>query len=85
VVFVAVGSTPTFFSLPCGPCFLRIHGITNGISRRWISEQERIVDKKRFADTLSAVAAKHRVRERERDFDKVFVHVYAAFTRCDVY
>jgi hypothetical protein len=36
-------------------------GITNGISRGWISEKERFAHKKRFADTLSAVAAKHRV------------------------
>ena len=37
-------------------------GITNGISREGlISEKERIEHKKRFADTLSAVAAKHRV------------------------
>ena len=35
-------------------------GVTNGISRGWISGKERIAHKKRFADTLSAVAAKHR-------------------------
>jgi hypothetical protein len=35
--------------------------ISNGISRGRISEQERIAHKKKFADTLSVVAAKHRV------------------------